>query len=163
MEECGVEELNLRERYWQDYYDVLSDKGLNCKLTGTGEKSGYHSEETRKKQSEANIGKVIPQQVRDKIRNTLQGKEPVNKGTKGLYLQTEESNKKRSEAGKLASTVSRKVLQFSKAGEFIREWSSARQVGIHLGKQSGSAIAECCQGKRKTIYGFIFKYKTEVI
>jgi hypothetical protein len=24
-------------------------------------------------------------------------------------------------------------------------------------------ITEYCQGKRKTIYGFIFKYKTEVI
>ena len=163
MEECRVEDLNTRERYWQDYYNVISKQGLNCRLTGTEDKSGFLSEETRKKQSEVNTGKIIPQQVRDKIRNTLQGREPVNKGTKGLYTQTEEFNKKRRESGKLSSTVSKKILQFTKTGEFIREWSSARQVGIHLGKQSGSAIIECCQGKRKTIYGFIFKYKTEVI
>lgn len=163
VEECSEGDLNVRERYWQDHYNVLSKKGLNCKLTGTEEKSGYHSKETRKKQSEANIGKTISQDIRDKISKTLKGNIPWNKGATGLYKQTEESNNKRSTSGKLASIVAKEVLQYSKEGQFIQEWSSARQVGIQLGKQSGSAITECCQGKRKTIYGFIFKYKTEVI
>lgn len=163
IENCKEEELNTRERYWQEYYNVLGENGLNCKLTRTTDKSGRHSKETREKQSRANKGKTIPQEVRDKIRSTLQGREPINKGTKGLYSQTEESNKKRSETGKISSTCSKKVLQYTKDGTFIQEWSSARQVGISLGKQSGSAIIECCKGKRKSIYGFIFKYKTEVI
>lgn len=163
VEQCSIEELNTRERYWQEYYDVLSEKGLNCKLTKVGDKSGVHSEETKKKQSKANIGKTIPQDTRDKISKTLKGTVPWNKGATGLYSQTEESNTKRSTSGKVASTVAKKVVQYTKTGEYIQEWSSARQVGIQLGKQSGSAIIECCQGKRKTIYGFIFKYKTEVI
>jgi group I intron endonuclease len=163
IEQCPIEELNTRERYWQEYYDVLSETGLNCKLTKIGDKSGVHSEETKKKQSKANIGKTISQDIRDRISKTLKGNIPWNKGATGLYRQTEESNSKRSTSGKLASTVAKEVLQYDKEGQFIQEWSSARQVGIQLGKQSGSAITECCQGKRKTIYGFIFKYKTEVI
>lgn len=163
VEQCPIKELNTRERYWQEYYDVLSEKGLNCKLTKVGDKSGVHSEETKRKQSKANIGKIISQDIRDKISKTLKGNIPWNKGTTGIHKQTEESNNKRSTSGKLASTVAKEVLQYNKEGQFIQEWSSARQVGIQLGKQSGSAITECCQGKRKTIYGFIFKYKTEVI
>lgn len=48
IEECSVEELNTRERYWQDFYHVL-EEGLNCKLTGTDDKSGYTSEDSRQK------------------------------------------------------------------------------------------------------------------
>lgn len=36
IEECDFEQLNIRERYWQDYYDVLNG-GLNCMLTDDGE------------------------------------------------------------------------------------------------------------------------------
>ena len=43
IEECTVEFLNERERHWQDYYSVLSEKGLNCKLTSIKDKSGLVS------------------------------------------------------------------------------------------------------------------------
>ena len=35
IEECELELLNERERYYQDLYDVISEKGLNCILTET--------------------------------------------------------------------------------------------------------------------------------
>lgn len=162
VEQCNVELLNERERYWQEYYDVLSRQGLNCKLTTTADKSGVHCEETKKRQSKANIGKIISEEIRLKIKNTLKGRIPVNKGTKGLYTQTEESNTKRSISGKQSSTISKKIIQYTKKGHPIKEWSSAREAGLHFSKYSGSAIIECCKGKRKSIYGFIFKYKTEV-
>ncbi len=38
IEECLLEDLNRRERYWQDHYDVLGGNGLNCILTETDEK-----------------------------------------------------------------------------------------------------------------------------
>ena len=31
IEECNIEELNIKERYWQEYYDVIGPNGLNCK------------------------------------------------------------------------------------------------------------------------------------
>jgi group I intron endonuclease len=162
IEECSIDLLNERERYWQECYDVLSRQGLNCKLTNTFDKSGVHSEETKKRQSEANLGKIISEEVRLKIKNTLQGRPPANKGTKGLYTQTEESNIKRSISGKQSSTVSKKIIQYTKQGHPVKEWDSAREAGLFFSKYAGSAIIECCKGKRKSIYGFIFKYKTEI-
>ena len=35
IEECNIKELNDRERYWQEYYDVIGNKGLNCVLQET--------------------------------------------------------------------------------------------------------------------------------
>jgi group I intron endonuclease len=47
IEECVIESLNTRERHWQDFYEVLGLKGLNCVLTATDEKPRIHSQETR--------------------------------------------------------------------------------------------------------------------
>jgi len=55
IEECDVSQLNTRERYWQDYYNVLKE-GLNCRLTTTTDKSGEMSIETRKKISNSSKG-----------------------------------------------------------------------------------------------------------
>ena len=49
LEECDELELNDRERFWQDYYESNTQKGLNCRLTKTNDKSGKLSEETKLK------------------------------------------------------------------------------------------------------------------
>lgn len=51
IEECEFDELKCRERYWQDFYDVLGENGLNLKLTECGEQKQVHSEETKEKMS----------------------------------------------------------------------------------------------------------------
>ena len=56
--------------------------------------------------------------------------------------------------------VSRKILQYSKSGEFIREWQGAREVERVLGI-ANSHIIDCCKGRYKSAYGFIWKYKEE--
>lgn len=54
---------------------------------------------------------------------------------------------------------SKPVLQFTKQGEFIKEYPSAhevqRQIGIH-----NYSISACCRGIYKTAGGFIWKYKS---
>lgn len=61
LEECVESKLNERERYWQDYYNVVSD-GLNCRLTETTDKSGRLSEETKNRIGNANRGRVHSEQ-----------------------------------------------------------------------------------------------------
>lgn len=51
LEECSVELLNERERYYQDLYDVLGPNGLNLKLTEVNDRSGFYSQELRDKLS----------------------------------------------------------------------------------------------------------------
>ena len=57
IEECDVELLSVRERFWQDYYNVING-GLNCRLTTTKDKTGYFSEESKLKMSESAKKKV---------------------------------------------------------------------------------------------------------
>ena len=60
LEECEEAQLNIRERYWQDYYNVICPyRGLNCRLTETADKSGKLSEETKLKMSKAHKGKKL--------------------------------------------------------------------------------------------------------
>ena len=56
IEECSVEYLSERERFWQDEFDVIGENGLNCLLTLTSDKSGRLHEDTLKRMSEAKKG-----------------------------------------------------------------------------------------------------------
>lgn len=64
---CDFDDLNCRERYWQDHYDVIGKMGLNCKLQQTHDKSGKLSEETKQKISKSNSGKTQSPEARKKI------------------------------------------------------------------------------------------------
>lgn len=48
------------------------------------------------------------------------------------------------------------VRQYSKSGEFIKEWSHAREAAEALGLNK-RAIYECCVGRSKTSGGYIWK------
>ena len=52
------------------------------------------------------------------------------------------------------------ILQYSKDGEFIKEWPSALEVKRVLGIDQGN-IAHCCRGnpKHTTAGGFVWRYK----
>ena len=66
--------------------------------------------------------------------------------------------KENSNYGTRNERLSRKILQYSKSGEFIREWQGALEVERVLGIDN-SHINACCRGKRKSAGGFIWKYK----
>ena len=59
IEECEVEDLNCRERYWQDFYDVLNG-GLNCVLQECGEQRRVLSKDTIEKYRQNSIGEQNP-------------------------------------------------------------------------------------------------------
>lgn len=52
---------------------------------------------------------------------------------------------------------SKKVYQYSLDDKLIRKWYSMMDVQRELGF-SYSAISQCCSGKLKTAYGFVWKY-----
>lgn len=55
---------------------------------------------------------------------------------------------------------SKPVLQFTKTGDFIREWPSTSEINRQLGYNVGN-ISHCCLGntRLKTYKGYIWKYK----
>lgn len=56
LEECKIDDLNIRERYWQESYNVIGKGGLNCKLQSTSETKAVYSKESREKQTKSHIG-----------------------------------------------------------------------------------------------------------
>lgn len=50
------------------------------------------------------------------------------------------------------------VTQYSKSGEFIKNWTSAKEASMELKINNGN-ICCCCNGKRETSGGFIWKHK----
>ena len=76
IEICNETELNLRERYWQDYFNVLNE-GFNQRLTDTLDISGKLSDSHKEKISKSMIGKnnwcggiPRPDSVKKKISET---------------------------------------------------------------------------------------------
>lgn len=53
--------------------------------------------------------------------------------------------------------ISKEVNQYSLDGVLIKTWKSTREIERELGYYC-SAISECCNGKRKTVYGFRWEY-----
>ena len=51
------------------------------------------------------------------------------------------------------------ILQFSKTGDFIRKWNSAKEASRVLGINQNH-IPSCCKGKRKSSYGYVWMYAT---
>jgi hypothetical protein len=50
------------------------------------------------------------------------------------------------------------IIQCDLNGNILKEWTSSSDAGKSLNKRS-QAISECCQNKRKTAYGYIWKLK----
>jgi len=50
------------------------------------------------------------------------------------------------------------VLQYNFSGEFIKEWRSINSIEKEIG-YNHSNICSCCNGKRKSAYGYIWRYK----
>ena len=175
LEQCVVEELNTRERYWQDYYNVLSEEGLNCVLTKTDSKSG--------KQSETSISKRVEKVKKPVLQYSLEGKfvaewSSIKEAAESLNVQGGDipaccKGKNKSAHGFIwrykkhiildsveAVNVGKckTILQYSLDGIFIREWDSIKQAK-EFQKNSRPDIMACLQGRQKQAGGFIWKYK----
>lgn len=51
IEECNLDELNKKERYYQQIYNCIGKNGLNCKITNENDFNGVFCDETKLKMS----------------------------------------------------------------------------------------------------------------
>jgi len=74
IEECSNTILNIQERHWQDYYNVIdSNIGLNLKLTETNDLSGKQSNETIEKRRLKLLGQTRSNEFKSKCRERMIG------------------------------------------------------------------------------------------
>lgn len=122
IEKCLIEELNDKERYYQDLFNCV-EKGLNCTLTSSKDKSGKLSIEHKKKIS---LGvSNPPQERRDKISKALTGKKrpesvknKISESHKGIK-HTEETKIKIAENSRNISDETRRKYSDSHKGHVV--------------------------------------------
>lgn len=184
---CKIEDDNLEvlhqrlddlEKYYIKKYDTFHN-GYNSTEGGY---SGRLSEETKQKISESLKGRPMSELTKEKLSfkghlHTEETKEILSKKAKDRYKDptkhpmygkhhSEESKRKNSESrkGKCMGSEngkSRAVLCFTKSGEFIKEFSCQGDACEWLGmdRKNNSQISKCCNGKNKTAYGYVWKFK----
>jgi group I intron endonuclease len=110
IENCSREELNERERHYQDLYDSLNN-GLNCVLTKACGKPQIVSLETIEKMRKANLGKTISDEVKLKMSLSRMGRVPtldtrkkLSEARKGFVFTDE--HKRKISAGKKGQRIS---------------------------------------------------------
>ena len=179
IKECQVKDLNYYERYYQEYYESVLN-GLNLRYTATTDKSGFMSEETKKKMSDSGKGKIITEEWRKNLsiagmnrRHTEEEKQKISQANKGKIKTPEHIAKiqatlktmqmpKRSEETKALQSLnngkSKKVNQYDLEGNFINQFRSGSQASRELGI-SVMSISSCALGKLKTGGGFVWKYE----
>lgn len=178
IEQCSVEELNVRERHWQDFYNTIGERGLNCRLTETGDKSGRMSQEfiqncwkpvvqyslkgilIKEWKSVKEAGETL-NIFRTSISKCVKGKGKSAGGFIWKYkTNITETVIFVDEVGGRAIAQNRRkpTIQYSKDGTFVKEWNSAKEAGEVLNIQVTN-ITSCCREEIKSAGGFIWKYK----
>ncbi len=118
IEECSLELLNIKERYYQDFYNATGANGLNCFLTKTDVLPQKMSLETIEKIRQINLGRKHSEITKQKHREyklgtkmSIESRKKLSESKKGI-LHSEESKIKMSLArtGLIKSAETRKKL-----------------------------------------------------
>lgn len=174
IEYCKLEELDNKEIYWGNFYDVLNH-GLNCKL---GKGRGLVSNDLKEKMKISNKRKKIKPVLQYDLHGNFIKKWDAIKDAED-YLKTENHTnisacclgKQKSAWGYIwkyqKGPIETKIKgikhtliveQYDLEGNFIKEWESVKQIKEILGF-AYSTIYECLNGKWKQTNGYIWKYK----
>lgn len=149
IEYCEYKELNKRERYWQDFYDVLGENGLNCRLQHCGDMSGVLSDEHKRKISESNKGKKMSETQRLQMSISRRGRklsedhkksigDSIRGDKNGMY------GRIRPESERLNISNARKGIIFTK--EHIKNMTESRK-GYRHSEKTKIKIGQSNKGK----------------
>ena len=138
-EACKIEKTLIKR-----YKSNDRNFGYNKSTGGESPSAGVHrviSEETRKKISETQKGKVIPPEIIKKMHDNRKG-----------WKNPEEVRQKISNATKIP------VIQYDLEHNIIKEYESilCASIETNVAKQN---ICKCCKGERQRAGGFIWEYK----
>lgn len=157
IEECEDILMNDRERYYQEFYEVLGGNGLNCCYVQSSSNSGRHSEEsisrmkisqsnrsleTRSRLSESRMGHTVSDETRHKISEKLMGrklsKETCEKmGKSRLGRKMSEENRLKLIARNTGRIVSKETREkIANAASNISDETRAKMSAAKKGKPS---------------------------
>lgn len=162
IEECTIEELNEREIYWIAHFDSFNN-GYNMTLggkacNGTNDKVVYQYDLSGNFIKEYKSAHEAARENNIQFTNickVCRGERKTAGGFGWSYTKTENIGPIKTK--RLGDGT---VLQFTKEGEFVAEYSSAKEARRQTGI-SDTTIGLVCKGKGKTAGGFVWKYKND--
>lgn len=125
IEECLEIELNDKERYYQDLFECISVKGLNCRLTKSSDRSGKFSEESRIKLSIA---------IRLSLKNTNSERYSYQKNRTEEHLKNLSialTGKTASQESKIKMSIAQKNIS-SQSRKNITEANAQRKIVLDI-------------------------------
>ena len=84
-------------------------------------------------------------------------KKAISDAKKGVPIAPMSDAHKKAIGEAMKGVNAKKVLQFTKSGEFIKEWTSMSEAERELGI-AHSSISGCCNGKIKSSGGYVWEY-----
>jgi group I intron endonuclease len=160
LEECLLENINLREEYYINLYNSV-DEGLNIchsgqaiargrvkdtewrKKIGESHKGLKHSDETKKLMSISNTGKNKGRKI------TWENK--ISKSKKGKPQSESHKNNR-------ANSKKRSVLRTNITNKEIIKFDSVIEAANSIGLKRGTIVSECCKSKRQNYKNYEFTY-----
>lgn len=146
VEECSVEFLSEREKFWIEYYGSFKN-GYNATIGGDGKQyvdydlvvANYKKIKNQTKVAE--LMKISTDTVAQALRV---------KKEKILTQQEVQINER-----------GYTIYQYDKYNNFLKSFPSARAAAREVSNNSNGAshILDVCKGKRKTAYGYYWKYE----
>lgn len=165
------EEACLVEMTLIALYDSI-ENGYNITKGGEGTIGIVISEEECKKRSERFKGKrmspetefkkghTFTPEIIQKMSEAKKGKPSWNKGKKGFNAGEKNVMKRPDVREKFRgknNPTARKVNQYDKEGNFIRQWDYIAQITEELSLDTAN-ICACCKGRLRSAYGYKWEY-----
>jgi group I intron endonuclease len=168
IEECSIDLLNTRERYWQEKFNTISKNGLNCFYVQTNEKKYIASEDLKLTRKLNRIGRKHTKETIEKLRKP-KTEEHKLKLSISQKKRNPEVIKKQSESLSKNKENNKRLLEYNqkrkiKIGVFdfntnekISEFNSIRECAKTMNVDRKS-ISLSCKNIYPYAYGFKFEY-----
>lgn len=150
VEECPIEILSEREKYWIEYYGSFKN-GYNATIGGDGKQYVDYDlvvANYKKLKNQTKVAELMKIST-DTVFNALKTKKE-----RILTQQEIQVN----ERGYI-------IYQYDKENNYLKSFPSARAAAREVNNNNSdgaSHILDVCKGKRKTAYGYIWKFKEDL-
>ncbi len=147
-------QLDDMEIKYIEKYNCLVPNGYNLRIGGN---NGRHHAETKQKISDTLKNRyqngLIPPRSQLGIPHSEITKKKISEGLKGQHRSQESINKM------IISKRKNKTIQFDMEGNKLNSFDSCKEAAEYIGTTT-SSICMCCNGKRKTSMGYVWKYES---
>ena len=153
VEKCSTEELNDRERYWIEFYGSFKN-GYNATLGGDGK-------------SYIDYDLVIATYQQLKIKSAVAKQLNIDESTVKRILQREQIKNYYTPQEACRVVTGKIINQYDLQDNYIQSFPSVKAAAESLNKitktsnGATSHISDVCRGKRKTAYGYKWKFANE--